>query len=331
MTLWRSLGRPMPDPRAFLAQWGLADAPCALVATRENQTFRVETPQGLAALRLRRPGLRSHAELASELAWTAALAEAGLIVPAPFPTRNGQLVAQVDGHTADLVRWIDGTPLSTGAGLVDLPDGEGTFFALGETAARLHDICDAWAPPADFVRHAWDTDGLLGETPVWGRFWENPHLSPEQRDLVSAARHRALEMLTELAPSLDYGLIHADLTHENVILTDDGPALIDFDDGGWGFRAFELATVINHTRRSAAPEPLIAALIDGYQSRRAFDTQVLPLFQALRAFTYLGWIVPRLAEPGAAARATRFVTQATDMAAALLASSPLPKAIQHVR
>ena len=55
----------------------------------------------------------------------------------------------------------------------------------------------------------------------------------EQADLALAA----------LEDSADYGLIHADLISENMLWTGEHPYLIDFDDGGWGFRDFELATL----------------------------------------------------------------------------------------
>ncbi len=307
-----------PDPRDLLKAWGLEDAPCTLVATRENRVYRVTTPDGPAALRLRRPGLRSAAELQAELDWTAALAAGGLQVPAPHRTRTGTLSVQLADITADLVTWIEGQPMGIDGQLAALTDPEATYHALGRRAAQLHALCDGWTPPQGFDRHAWDAQGLLGETPVWGRFWENPLLDASARALIDDARARATLDLAALAPELDYGLIHADLTPENVILTVNGPALIDFDDGGWGFRAFELATTANRAMRHPAGESLTAALVAGYQTHRAFDPAVLPLFGLLRAFTYLGWIIPRMAEPGAHDRAARFASFATARATSYL-------------
>ncbi len=95
--------------------------------------------------------------------------------------------------------------------------------------------------------------------------------------------------------------------------------MIDFDDGGWGARAFDLATAANRALRADRdPEALIGALIEGYTATRALDRADLALFQALRAFTYVGWIVPRLGEPGAHARAERFIALAERMAREML-------------
>lgn len=312
----------MTDPGAYLAAWGLAGAPCRLVARRENHVYRVETATGPAALRLHRPGLRSGAEMASELDWMAALAAGGLSVPAPRPTPEGAFTVAIGGVTADLLDWIEGAPMGVDGALAPLGDPAAVYRALGHEMARLHALSDAWAPPAGFARPSWDADGLVGPTPLWGRFWENPLLTPAARDLLARARDAARDRLAARADALDTGLIHADLVPENVIVTAPGPtpglAMIDFDDGGFGARAFDLATAANRALRADGAEALIGALIAGYETLRPVDRGDLALFQALRAFTYVGWIVPRLGEPGARARAGRFIALAETLARNLL-------------
>lgn len=294
------------------------------MATRENTVYRVETPQGPAALRLRRPGLRSHAEIQSELQWMAALNEADLIVPRPIPTRNGLYTHEADGIVADMVGWLEGSPMGIDGALMDVPDLVDRYHALGASAARLHDVSDAWAGAASVCRPSWDAEGLLGDAPLWGRFWENPSLTAAEQSLIWTARTRALQHLNALSDALDFGLIHADLTPENVIFGPNGPAIIDFDDGGWGFRAFELATIANRAVRRDDGEHLIAAMLQGYISIRPADTHALPLFQLLRAFTYLGWIIPRIGEPGGKERAERFRDFANKLARNYLETEGTP-------
>ena len=45
-----------------------------------------------------------------------------------------------------------------------------------------------WQRPTGFRRHAWDAAGLIGEQPLWGRFWELAALTPGQKDLLDRAR-----------------------------------------------------------------------------------------------------------------------------------------------
>lgn len=304
---------------AALARWGLTGCASSLIAARENHVFRIEAPQGRLALRLHRPGLRSRAQLLSELDWMGALAVGGLAVPRPVPARDGRLIHTIGQTLVDVLTWVAGDPMGQDGRLTVTANPSAAYHALGGRMADLHRLSDAWTRPATFTRPAWDAEGLVGERPLWGRFWENPLLSAGQASLLSSARSLAKRRLAELGREADYGLIHADLVPENVLLGLGGPVLIDFDDGGDGFRLFDLATVLNRTLREDDASILTEAFLSGYQSARPTDLQALPLFQALRSFTYVGWIVPRLSERGAEARARRFITLACTMAENLLA------------
>jgi Ser/Thr protein kinase RdoA (MazF antagonist) len=131
----------------------------------------------------------------------------------------------------------------------------------------------------------------------------------------------AREQLVELAPALDYGLIHADLVPENVLLQRGEVRLIDFDDSGFGFRLFELATTVNRAWREDDSGALAAMVLEGYQSVRAIDLSPFPLFRAIRSFAYLGWIISRLHEAGAEARCRRFKDRALEWADRLLGNA----------
>ena len=153
--------------------------------------------------------------------------------------------------------------------------------------------------------------------PSGGRFWENPVLSDEQARLLRQARDTARRRLDGLASRLDYGLIHADLVRENVLPNNGNPQFIDFDDSGFGFRLFDVATALFKNRIETDYPQLEEALIDGYRTVRPLDIEHLPLFMALRAFTYLGWIIPRLDEPGGQTRCRNFVDDAVHWATEL--------------
>lgn len=306
----------MTDPvRPALALWGFEDAECSFVAGRENRVYRVRTIDGSFALRLRRPGYRSDAELLSEAQWLEAIYRAGLQVPRPLPSLGGALIEKVGAHRVDIVGWLSGQPLGRSGDRLQLADAPGVFRRLGREMARLHAACDAWRRPGGFARCAWDVEGLLGEAPLWGRFWDNPTLDGETRRLFTHFRRAARRDLEAGAAALDKGLIHADLVRENVLL--DGPLIrmLDFDDGGVGFRLFDVATVLLKNLTEPHYADIEAALLQGYASLRPLDDRKLGLFMALRAVTYVGWIVPRMAEDGAGARNERFVAQARQLCA----------------
>ncbi len=301
----------MSDPVApALALWGFDGAACEFVAGRENRVYAVRSPEGHFALRLRRPGYRSAAELLSELHWLDAMHRAGLSVPRPRPALSGALLETVQGQHVDMVGWLSGRAMGQGREPLALADAAGVFHRLGAEIARLHNACDDWQRPAGFERCHWDAEGLLGEAPLWGRFWENPHLDPGTRRLIGRFRDEARRILAAEAATLDYGLIHADLVRENVLIDGATLRLLDFDDGGFGFRLFDLATVLNKALDEPDFPALRAALLVGYRSLRPLDDRLLDLFIALRALTYVGWIVPRMLEDGAPARNARFIAQA---------------------
>ena len=132
-------------------------------------------------------------------------------------------------------------------------------------------------------------------------------MSNEDRDLFIAACSTASQQLAHLEDQLDYGLIHADLVRENVLVDGDSLQFIDFDDGGFGFRLFDLATVLMPNLYEPDFPKLQAALLSGYRSIRNIDTSALDLFMMLRSATYVGWIITRMDEDGSDARNARFI------------------------
>ncbi|GLR54762.1 phosphotransferase [Shinella yambaruensis] len=302
-----------------LLHWNLPDQVPELLKYRENAVFKVHLRDGRpAALRLHPPAYHSPAALASELAFMAALREKGIAVPLPIAAPDGSLLAALpspapgEPHYADLIDWMEGEPLGdTGAPLPrggrDLP---ALFGAIGREMARLHDAADAFVRPAGFERPAWDVEGLLGEAPFWGRFWDCPVITPVQRDALARLRARLLPRFSALAPGLDYGLIHADLVRENVLVAGGAVAFIDFDDCGFGFRLFDLATALLRNRHEPDYPQLRAALLEGYAAVRPqaeAEFRHLPLFLLLRALTYIGWAAARPELPDNPARLQRYL------------------------
>lgn len=301
----------MSDPVAeALALWGMEGADCTFVTGRENRVYRVQTGSDEFALRLKRPGLRRKAELVSELHWLDAMDRAGLSVPRPVPSLRGALLEEVGGHFVDLLGWLSGQPLGRTGEPLALDDAPGVFDRLGRAMAKLHLACDTWDRPEGFTRAAWDADGLVGDAPLWGRFWDNPTLDAPTRALLARFRDEARSALAAEGAALDYGLIHADLIRDNVMVDGDVIRMLDFDDGGFGYRLFDLATALIKNAGEPDYPALKTALLAGYRTVRPLDTRLLDLFMGLRAATYVGWIVPRMNEDGATTRNARFIDNA---------------------
>ncbi len=303
-----------------LKKWGLEEAAYRLVAARENAVYEVSDGQNRFALRLHRQGYRSDAELRSELMWMAAAADAGISVPSPVSAQDGKVLHHFDGTQVDVLTWLAGETLAGALGKLDATDQSKLIFRLGREMARLHRASDVWTKPRGFNRAHWNAEGLLGEEPLWDRFWENPCLSREDSDLFKAFRLEASNRLTTVGGDLDYGLIHADLVPANVLIDGSTLHLIDFDDGGFGYRLFDVTTAL--LKHMSAPDypGLQSSLIAGYQSIRPLDVAELDLFLALRAATYVGWNVSRMDEPDGTERNIRFIRTLRDLASRYLRS-----------
>lgn len=284
---------------AAALHWGEPEGPPKPVHRRENAVFRVRYADGRdTALRLHRPGYQSADTVEAELRLMESLADAAFACPWPQRTRDGALLAVApDGRLASVVQWIDGAPIGAG-GMPpggNVAEGQALFHALGALVADLHLTADAVAP-AELNRQAWDAEALCGADPLWGRFWENPALTPAEADLLAIARSRALKELAAL-PAAAQGLIHADLLQENVLSRQGALYLIDFDDCGYGPRAYDLATALIQHVESPVYRELRRALLEGYAAAggplETAGLGGLELFVMLRAMASAGWIMTR--------------------------------------
>jgi Ser/Thr protein kinase RdoA (MazF antagonist) len=290
--------------RATLPAWGLEGAQLSLIKYRENAVFELTAVDGTRyALRIHRGGYHSDNALRSELQWMAALEESGIHVPALVPAKNGEsfVVMTVEGipgpHQVDLFEWVDGSHMgSVEEGLSDPQALPANYRTLGALAAQVHNQAVGWELPQGFTRHSWDVDGLVGEEPFWGRFWELDMLTPEQRELILAAREQVridLQAYADAPENADrYSMIHADFVAENLMVAGDQVRLIDFDDAGFGWHLFELATAVYFEMEEEHYPAIWQALVEGYREHRSLpDSQLdyMPLFLLARSFTYLGW------------------------------------------
>ncbi len=293
--------------RKSLHQWNLSDAEIELIKYRENAVFKITAVNGKQfALRQHRPGYHTKEALQSELLWMQSLNDWNIFAPTPVPTINGEVICSVsiqsipEPRHCDLLEWIDGRPLGSveeGFGECD-EDRINTFRTIGKLAAKLHNHSNTWNRPKNFTRHSWDIEGLVGDNPVWGRFWEWPRLEGSLKEKVIQAREKIRVQLTKFGTAPDrYGLIHADLVPENLMLTPSGEIkLIDFDDGGFGWNLHEFATSLFLHADKPYFNDILSAMIDGYRSQRDLPDEhlsMLPTFMAIRGLTGLAWIYTR--------------------------------------
>ena len=275
------------------------------VALSENVTFQVETEdKGRWSLRFHRPGYHGIQELNSERIWVDALEQAGLIVQGTIRTRSGKFFAKYEDETGEdkrfvsLTKWIDGDLLADKLEQADLETRKALYKKLGVVAAQAHNQAENWTRPVTFSRHSLDEEGLMGENPFWGKFWENPALTIQQRHALSEGRKILYGKLAEYHSSTNnFGLIHADLNMHNVLVSEEGElALIDFDDAGFGWYAYEIAVALMHERTNKDFALILESFLEGYRTFRNFDAEdekMIQTFFLVRALALVGWAAGR--------------------------------------
>jgi Ser/Thr protein kinase RdoA (MazF antagonist) len=319
--------------RSALVHWDLESATLNLHSQSENSVFRVESAEGdVYALRVHRDGYHDLAELEAEHQWTRAMVAAGLSVPDAVLTRDGSAYATVAFPGSDrtrhvgLVRWLAGIPLSRVISETrETSELTRCFGQLGELIARFHNASARWAPRPGFRRHARDAEGLIGEKPFWGRWWEITSCSGAERAHLRSLREALRDRLVDedCGPEV-YGMIHADLHADNVLVSGTRVSAIDFDDAGFGWYAYDLAVALYSeqdalNRKHPHFELARDALLRGYRSQRSFSAEQQDLVSWLllaRGLEVLRWAEDR-PETGHRDNLPLFTTAAFESASAL--------------
>jgi len=295
-----------PAALAALSFFPIDAGDLSLVSLAENVTFRVKDRRdgGAYVLRLHRPGYHTLDELVSERAWIRALARAGVEVPGAVSARDGRdyvpvtIPATGEQRFAGMARWTEGRLLSEVlAETTDNAVVEDYFGQLGALTASMHNQASAWRPPPGFKRHALDHDGLMGDAPHWGPFWEHQSLSAGERSLLLETRDRMHERLAQLSrdPSV-YSLIHADMHPGNILIDGDRLTVIDFDDAGFGWHQYDIAVVLTYWQTKPNAAEIEQAFLAGYRATRPVPDDALTTistFRLIRWMASIGWFHQR--------------------------------------
>ncbi|MEO7380723.1 MAG: phosphotransferase enzyme family protein [Paracoccaceae bacterium] len=280
-----------------LDQYEIAGSPrLRLINLSENATYLVDCGDWRYALRVHRDGYHSTPAIASEISWLVALREAGIVItPRPVRTRDGSYIAQV-GHPAlqrlrsvVLFDWETGSEPAIDDNLVR------PFEKLGAVTARMHAHSRLWQRPPGFIRHVWNFETALGDVaPHWGRWRDGMGMTPSKIALFQRTVATIGQRLAQYGNGSDkFGLVHGDLRLANLLI--DGPTVkvIDFDDCGFSWFMYDVATPVSFYEDDPKVPELIDAWLRGYRSEAtlsAADEAEIPTFVMLRRLLLVAWI-----------------------------------------
>ena len=314
----RALERVRRTIERLAPGWGLPSgaARATLISVSENATFRLDDGERPAlAVRHYRPGYHSEEEMRSELAWVSALARGGVVRTPPPVAHNGDPLVS-HAHPPD-------RPPAHLAAFGFVPGAEpepdvATFKEIGALTARLHRHARRWQRPTDFVRKSWTFETTLGERPHWGR-WQDAAFEEAERSVVAQTVERLRERLRRYGSGADrFGLIHADLRAANLVRGSEGALhLIDFDDCGFGWFAYDFAASVSFVETNPALALWRNSWLEGYRTIRRFGGEhetMLADMVMLRRILLTAWLASRPEADPAAAFGNRFPTGTAELA-----------------
>lgn len=291
--------------RAGLDRWGMAaGSTVALLNVSENATFRLDDPGTgkRIVLRVHRIGYHEPDEIRAELAWIRALRDEAMVeTPEPLPAGDGELVQTLPSPFGGPPRQTVAFAFATGREPEQGRDLARWFEALGRITGRMHAHSRGWSRPSGFCRKRWDFDTMLGERPLWGRWQDGMGLDETGRlhlARVAAGLRRGLDAF---GAGLDrFGLIHADLRLANLLVDGDRLAVIDFDDCGLSWFAYDFAAAVSFFEHDPIVRELAEAWTRGYRKSAPFgreEAAALPMFVMLRRLLLTAWIASHAETP----------------------------------
>lgn len=248
-------------------------------------------------LRVFRPGYHDDSELAGELIWINQITKDTDVRTANvYMDKNGSFVSDivVEGnklHCA-LFAYIDGKSLN------DLTKAERLYYLekMGEVMAKLHLQSMNWTEVKNVKRFSWDIDDLIGENARWGQFTLMKGLPDEYMESYKKAAEIIRKRVEKFGRSRErYGLIHDDISINNVLVYQNEIYLLDFDDCGWGWFLYDLPTGVLEDFGESMEEGMLA-ILRGYEKFRPLSEEEkneLKTFNLLKKIVRIGWIATR--------------------------------------
>lgn len=244
----------------------------AIAAGTINSNYELSTETGRYFLRVNEG--KAEVDVAWESRLVAALAERGVVTPAPLLARDNRPYAPLPGTPT---KWVSVFPWRAGRHLAADAVTPAHATTFGAALAELHRA--GLELPASWRRGSiYDHDHLVTRFERFARI-ADPELADAQRILAEE-----LALAREAAPirrAATQGIIHGDLFRDNVLWDDDRiTAILDFEQASGGSLAYDLAVCINDWCWTGEPRfDLARALIAGYQTVRPLtdgDREALP-------------------------------------------------------
>ncbi len=258
----------------LIARWCSGNISNQIINVSSNAVFAFHNGSQKLILRFVPVEERAFEAIQGEIEFLNHLAGQGLRVNCPIKSLAGKDVETVQtewgAYHAVVLEALDGKQID----MEELSAEQ--IFTWGQTLGRLH----LAAEKTTGLRRASWQDQLT---------WAEKNLAGDDRIGQEAARYLFKRLSNVPAGSKDFGLIHYDFEADNIIWTQDGLGMIDFDDCARYWYAADIAYALRDAWEDCASKvdlthPVAAEFIRGYRSVRPVSNEMLaelPTFMLL--------------------------------------------------
>jgi Ser/Thr protein kinase RdoA (MazF antagonist) len=284
-----SILSPQALSAVILPGFGIgAVSECRFYSGGFNHTYRVRTAAGSTYyLRAYRNTWRTLDDIRCELDVLDHLKEKGFPAASPVLYQDGLPYCAVEA--AEGRRYLALFTDAPGHEVSYAHEPENVARRYGQAVAHMHNCLDDFNSP--FPRFRLDLD-YFTRHPL--QFIE-PFLSarPGNWQFVQRFAERLRERILALpAGALERGFCHGDLQGYHANVSEEGRlTFFDFDCGGFGFRAYDLAVFLWCCRLQEAVPARWEPFLQGYRETRPIqelDLQAAPLFACARYLWHVG-------------------------------------------
>jgi len=224
-----------------------------------SDIYRLQASTGWYIFRISHHHWRSRCEIAFELEFVRFLRHHHLPVASPIPTSRGELYLEMSAPEG--TRY--GTLFEYAQGTVPIGDCDHSqSYQLGATLAHIHQISQSFVPTME--RSPLTPEFLIDDSLAI----ITPFLEQRQEEL-DTLRHIAttakdnLQTLPKIAPlwTVCWGDPHSGNAH---FADDNHLTLFDFDQCGYGWRAFDIAKFQQVASQGGCPHSVRQSFLEGY-------------------------------------------------------------------
>jgi Ser/Thr protein kinase RdoA (MazF antagonist) len=261
---------------------------CKFYSGGFNHTYRITTGDGcIYYLRAYRNQWRTFDDIRYELDVLNHLKRKGYPAAKPVPYKDGQCFCAVTAPEGQ--RYLALFTEAPGQEITYAHEPEQVARGYGQAVARMHNALDDFLSP--YSRFHLDIPHFIDQ-PLHNI---GPFLAhrPDDWAYVQQFAGTLRERLLKLpASKLEQGFCHGDLQGYHANAAPDGTlTFFDFDCGGHGFRAYDLAVFLWCSRLEGAVAVRWDSFLRAYRETRSIsdlDVQAIPLFVCARYLWHMG-------------------------------------------